>query len=534
MKEKFSVFFFNEEDYDSVKKEIWAENWRWLKFFSGLSVISFVLMAVVSVFSSAIGRNLLLYIAYGFVSLLFFGVSFRNIKSIKVMEVFVYGFFCNLLSFGIVMGTIISPEDLTVSYIVLMIAVPLLFTARTLIINGLILISLVVYTIMAYFTQDSLTYTYNMLDVIPYGILSMFVTATIMRNKLQRIMYHREVKTLEDIKRESQKRIRNYESFITDMVRYASSEENPDKVINQLVQYIGERSHSERAYIFEENDQGAFDNTYEWCKEGISREKDNLQNVPYEGIVEVWFQQYRKSKNIIIYDVEEYKKTSEAIYDLLKPQGINTLVTGPIRIEGKMIGFFGVDNPPSETLPDISKLIEMVEFIISFMIRLRENANALEHSALYDQLTNCKNRKALDWAYTPKLMQCESLAVVMCDLNGLKEINDKHGHDAGDRLICRSADILRSVFGNDQIYRIGGDEFIAVLPNISCLKFNELLESARDKLGTTVSIGTVYKDVLNTDFESILKIADAEMYERKRDYYLSTGKERRKHNLGCQ
>lgn len=349
--------------------------------------------------------------------------------------------------------------------------------------------------------------------------------------KLQRILYQHEVETLEASKRESQERIRNHESFITDMVRYASSEENPDKVLNQLVQYIGERLHSERAYIFEENDHGTFDNTYEWCKEGVSREKDNLQNVPYEGIVEVWFQQYQKSKNIIIYDIEEYKKTSEAIYDLLKPQGVNTLVTGPIKIEGKMIGFYGVDNPPVEILHDISDLIEMMEFMISFMIRLRKNANALEHSALYDQLTNCKNRKALDWVYTSKIMQCESLAVVMCDLNGLKEINDKQGHDAGDRFICKSAEILKSIFGNDQIYRIGGDEFIAVLPNISFLKFNEQLESARDQLGTTAAIGTVYKDILDTDFEAILKIADAEMYERKRDYYISTGKERRKHNL---
>lgn len=530
MKEMFSVIFFNIENYDSVKKEIWADNWRWQKLFSCLAVISFALMAVVSVFSSSIGRNLLLYIVYGLISLLFFGVSLRNIKSIKVMEVFVYGFFCVLLSFGIVMGTIIAPEDLTVSYIILMIAVPLLFTARPFVINGLVLISLLVYAGLAYFTQDKLIFTYNMLDVIPYGILSMFVTAVIMRNKLQRILYHHEVEILEDSKRESQKKIRNYESFFTDMVRYSSSEENPDKVLNQLVQYIGESLHSERAYIFEENDHGSFDNTYEWCKEGVSREKDNLQNVPYEGIIEVWFQQYQKSENIIIYDIEEYKKTSEAIYDLLKPQGISTLVTSPIKIEGKMTGFYGVDNPPLETLHDISDLIEMMEFMISFMIRLRENANALEHSALYDQLTNCKNRKALNWAYTSKIMQCESLGILMCDLNGLKEINDKQGHDAGDRYICRSAEILKSIFGNDQIYRIGGDEFIAVLPNISLQKFNEQLESARDQLGSTASIGTVYKDIVDTDFEAILKIADEEMYERKRDHYISNGKDRRKNN----
>lgn len=312
------------------------------------------------------------------------------------------------------------------------------------------------------------------------------------------------------------------------MIRYASSEQNPDKVLDQLVQYIGEKLKSERAYIFEENNRGTFDNTYEWCKEDVSREIENLKNVPYEGIIEIWFQQYQKSENIVIYDIEEYKKTSEAIYDLLKPQGVNTLVTGPIKIEGKMIGFYGVDNPPREMLKEISDLIGMMEFMISFMIRLRNNANALEHSALYDQLTNCKNRKALDWAYTEKYDKSESLAVVMCDLNGLKEVNDKQGHDAGDRFILRTAEILKSIFGDERVYRIGGDEFIAVLPNISNAAFEEQLELARIQLGTTASIGTVYKERMDTDFESVLKIADAEMYEKKRNYYISTGKKRRK------
>ncbi|MCI6812247.1 MAG: GGDEF domain-containing protein [Lachnospiraceae bacterium] len=524
MKEIFSVFLFNRNDYDKVKKDVWIENWRGLRFFSCIAIMTFGIMSVVSMVSSSIERNFFLYIGYGFISLLFFGVSHCNIISIRMKELFVYSFFIVLLSFGIVMGTIIFPEDLTVSYIVLMFAIPLLFTARAQIINGMLLLSIIIYIVLAYYTQDNLTFTYNLLDVIPYGILSMFVTAAIMRTKLQRILYQNEVESLEESERESQERISNYENFITDMVRYASSEENPDKVLNQLIQYIGERLNSERAYIFEENDHGAFDNTYEWCKEGISRELDNLQNVPYEGIIEIWYQQYKKSKNIVIYDLEEYRDNSEAIYNILVPQGVNTLVTGPIKIEGKIIGFYGVDNSPREMLNDISDLFGMMEFMISFMIRLRDNANALEHSALYDQLTDCKNRKALDWAYTEKYDKSKSLAVVMCDLNGLKEINDKLGHDAGDRFILSTAEILKSNFGNDHVYRIGGDEFIVVLPNITIMDFEKKLESARIQLGTSASTGVAYKKIMDTDFEAILKIADAEMYEEKRNFYISTGK----------
>ena len=256
-----------------------------------------------------------------------------------------------------------------------------------------------------------------------------------------------------------------------------------------------------------------------------------MQDVPYEGIIETWFAQYQESNNVIIHDIEECKKTSEAIYERLKPQGVNTLVTAPIKINGKMVGFYGVDNPPEEKLHEISNLIDMIEFMISFMIRLRNNADVLEHSALYDQLTDCKNRKALDWAYTEKLEKYFPLAVVMCDLNGLKEINDQKGHDAGDKFIVQAAQTLKSVFGKRHVYRLGGDEFIAVLPNITHPAFRKLLETAKSQLGATASLGTTISGTKDTDFESLLKAADVEMYENKKQYYIVTGKDRRKHSL---
>lgn len=399
----------------------------------------------------------------------------------------VYSFFAALLLFGIITGTLIAPEELTVNYIVFILAAPLLFTARTAVMNGLILSSMLLYIGLAFFAQHTPILSKNLVNVILYGVLSMLLTAMMMRSKLQRILYHKEKEMLEVSKRESQERILNYERFLTDMVRYAASEENPDKVLNQLVEYIGQRMTADRAYIFEQNDRGTFDNTYEWCKAGVSKEKDNLQDVPYEGIIE---------------------KTSEAIYERLKPQGVNTLVTGPIKINGKMVGFYGVDNSPEEKLHEISNLIDMIEFMISFMIRLRDNADALEHSALYDQLTDCKNRKALDWAYTEKLEKYFPLAIVMCDINGLKEINDQKGHDAGDKFIVQTAQTLKSVFGKRHVYRFGGDEFIAVLPNITHPAFQKLLETAKSQLGATASLGTTISGTKDTDFESLLKAAD--------------------------
>ena len=526
-----SLFMFSRCDYEKVKQDAWEENWKAMRLYSVVALVAFGVITLLSAVSLSIGDYKWVYLAYTFLSLLYFCISRCQLRSFLGKELVVYSFFAALLLFGIITGTLITPEELTVNYIVFMMVAPLLFTARAAVMNGLILSSMLLYIGLAFFAQHNPLLSKNLVNVILYGVLSMFLTATMMRSKLQRILYHKEMEALEVGKRESQERLLNHERFLTDMVRYAASEATPDKVLNQLVEYIGQRVTADRAYIFEQNDRGTFDNTYEWCKAGVPKEKDNLQDVPYEGIIETWFAQYQESNNAIIHDIEECKKTSEAIYERLKPQGVNTFVTGPIKINGKMVGFYGVDNPPEEKLHEISNEMDMIEFMVSFMIRLRDNANALEHSALYDQLTDCKNRKALDWAYTEKLEKYFPLAVVMCDLNGLKEINDQKGHDAGDKAIVQTAQTLKSVFGKRHVYRLGGDEFIAVLPNITHPAFQKLLETAKSQLGTTASLGTTISGTKDTDFESLLKAADAQMYENKRQYYISAGNDRRKHSL---
>lgn len=161
--------------------------------------------------------------------------------------------------------------------------------------------------------------------------------------------------------------------------------------------------------------------------------------------------------------MEEYRKVSEAVYQILKPQGVTSLVTGPIEIGGKYVGFYGVDNPPADIIENISLLIDMMEFVISMMLRLRDYSKEMEELAVTDPLTKCKNRMALEWAYRGSYDTSQTISVIMCDLNGLKKVNDSYGHEAGDKYICDSAEVLTSCFGKENVYRIGGDEFTVII-----------------------------------------------------------------------
>ena len=250
-------------DYEKVKQDVWEENWKAMRLYSVVALVAFGVITLVSVFSLSIGKFKWVYLVYTFLSLAYFCISRCQLRSFLGKELVVYSFFAALLLFGIITGTLITPEELTVNYIVFMMVAPLLFTARTAVMNGLILSSMLLYIGLAFFAQHNPILSKNLVNVILYGGLSMLLTATMMRRKLQRILYHKEMETLEVSKRKSQERILNYERFLTDMVRYAASEENPDKVLNQLVEYIGQRVTADRAYIFEQNDRGTFDNTYE-------------------------------------------------------------------------------------------------------------------------------------------------------------------------------------------------------------------------------------------------------------------------------
>lgn len=157
--------------------------------------------------------------------------------------------------------------------------------------------------------------------------------------------------------------------------------------------------------------------------------------------------------------------------------------------------------------------------------------------AYYDQLTGLQNRRAYSELTDQFSKEMPAYCcVVMADINGLKEMNDTIGHEAGDELIAGSAECLRTGFqGIETIYRLGGDEFGILITdrNIDaerCLKRMEEICSAwkgRFVNGISISYGFASSEEF-PDFESVQKAADQRMYAFKSNYYISSGKNRRK------
>ncbi len=172
-------------------------------------------------------------------------------------------------------------------------------------------------------------------------------------------------------------------------------------------------------------------------------------------------------------------------------------------------------------------------------ITARKKAEAyLEYLGRHDVLTGLANRSY----FTEEMGRLERrgpwpVTLVMIDLNGLKSANDRGGHAAGDALLRRTGEVLgKLVDASMTAARIGGDEFALLLPDTDAAAGERLVEQLRDLLalnnqyhgGTplNLSIG-VATGASGARLEAVMHEADQRMYDSKRDYYQSRGRDRR-------
>lgn len=258
-------------------------------------------------------------------------------------------------------------------------------------------------------------------------------------------------------------------------------------------------------------------------------EIDNLQDLPPE-LCANWYRDFREDKNIVIRNLEDIKDSDPLQYDNLKRQNISSLVVVPLYDEKKIVGFFGVDNPPVDALDYTSNMLQIMgHFIVSSMKR-RNLLSQLKMLSFTDSLTRLGNRYAMN-TYIVNNNGNKNIGVVYCDITGLKRINDNYGHSQGDALIIRAADAIRSAFEGYGMFRIGGDEMLVICYGILQDDFNNkvgLLKDAMRKNNVEIAIGNVWRENSDNNMEKVISDAEALMYKEKAEYYKMAGHDRRK------
>lgn len=188
-------------------------------------------------------------------------------------------------------------------------------------------------------------------------------------------------------------------------------------------------------------------------------------------------------------------------------------------------------------------MIGLFTLLVAFcviLIRERKIAGELiekRRFSLVDELTGLRNRRAMREDFRDWSSSAGALCVVLMDLNGLKEINDTLGHQAGDTLIVGAAQCFADTLGHyGTVYRTGGDEFVAMLhcpkealPGVLS-EFEERAASWSNQQisGISVSKGiALSEDQPDMNINELIDLADQRMYADKREYYKKTGKRHR-------
>lgn len=243
-----------------------------------------------------------------------------------------------------------------------------------------------------------------------------------------------------------------------------------------------------------------------------------------------WYKDIFFGDYICITDIEAYKEVNRLVYDILEPQDIKSLLVWPMFLGERCIGFLGVDNPPLDVLNDIKEIFRVVSYFISILIRYRDSIVKLERISYEDQLTGVMNRHALERFYSKTYNTLKTIGILSCDINGLKLVNDTKGHEAGDKLIMDVAESLRVVFGNKNVYRMGGDEFIVIYTNGPEKHFEIKIQQAKKLMGykgVNIAGGYTFKENTDKTIVELIKEVDQKMYEDKARFYADGKNERR-------
>ncbi len=147
--------------------------------------------------------------------------------------------------------------------------------------------------------------------------------------------------------------------------------------------------------------------------------------------------------------------------------------------------------------------------------------------SVMDVLTGLNNRRAYEKCLADIPPETDVCAV-FCDVNSLKTVNDTMGHEEGDKLIKKMADILRKVFSEKEIFRISGDEFVVILQNEEDGAASEKIAALKQIILENDRIASMGYDMgKGGDVQDVINDAEKMMYLEKTEYYKETGKDRR-------
>ena len=273
-------------------------------------------------------------------------------------------------------------------------------------------------------------------------------------------------------------------SISRDFVRVSPG--NADSVFHRTLERLGQFVQVDRSYLFFFNpERQTMSNAFEWCAAGIEPQIAKLQEVPCS-LMPWWMGKMLSNEDICIENVAAMSDDKKEEKEFLLSQAVQSLIAVPLYSQGALFGFLGFDavRRSCQWRTEWINLLHVVAEMMATLIQRNRTQAMIEKLSIHDGLTGLYNRAYFEAEMCRHKREKSSLGCMVCDLDGLKAINDIMGHAQGDITLQEAAEALRGCCGENVVAaRIGGDEF-AVLVAGACL---ELMEEMSRELKQSVA-----------------------------------------------
>jgi len=213
-------------------------------------------------------------------------------------------------------------------------------------------------------------------------------------------------------------------------------------------------------------------------------------------------------------------------------EGIRSLIAVPLKIHNKTIGILYLDDfRPRYFTPDKLELLSILSTFATMSIDHARLHGQVQQLACTDSQTGLYNQRQFDKAFAEELARAnrydKALSIIMFAVDNLSEFNDTYGHDKGDTVLQELANLLHELLRDcDMVFRYGGEEFVALLPETSLDEAVKVAERIRIFVetesprfptqitkthGVTVSVGVAARPEDGNDTKSLLKVVEGLM-----------------------
>lgn len=320
----------------------------------------------------------------------------------------------------------------------------------------------------------------------------------------------------------------NVSHTLIQCVRKLSNGTNQKNAIDDILKIICEFYQAERCYVLDlDFEHKQANGIYEYGNRHDDIHIDHMVHLCLEHM-DLVNQFFENQKTYYIEDVTQEIPSTSPIYSSFISQKIQSIIVVPFVDDQQIKGVFAVDNPKQNYYQ--KDFLESLCFFIETAMTREKEKKHLQNLSYVDSLTYAQNRNHFnEYLKKNRCKELHFVGVIYLDLNGLKEINDKMGHLAGDTLIIGASYVLQEIFA-DNSYRIGGDEFVVIEQDVLESEFYskyEMLLKRMKELEISVATGYIWKErCLN--LSEILQEADQKMYEDKKRYYSIAQNDRRR------